>query len=189
MIPTTANNQFNQNVYEPLQASFVLPSSYVLEKTVFLALSTEVDQFGGSILPTYNDYNLAPMPYWPLLSSSTSMGMTIGELTEVFIALSCLSSVSEKFDESLLNLHGSIQCSEPNTCQEYTQSFPSNAKLKHHAKSLHHNAFECKYGKPYARFDNLKCHWKETLKFPCSHCNKYMGTNAFAREDHLTQHL
>lgn len=95
--------------------------------------------------------------------------------------------MSERSDKSLLNLHGLVQSPKPNTCQECTQLFHSNAELEGHAKSLHYNAFECKCGKLYARFDNLKRHWKETPKFPCPHYNKYTRINAFAREDHLTQ--
>lgn len=136
----------------------MLPSSYVLEGTNFLIPSTKVDQSGGIIFPMYNVYNSAPISYWPLLSPSTSVGMTIDELTELFIAPPHPLSVSERSDESLLNLHGSIQSPEPNTCQECTQSFPSNIEFKHHAKSLHQNAFECKCDKLYTCFNNLKHH-------------------------------
>lgn len=123
------------------------------------------------------------------LSRSTSVGLPIDAAAEVLIATPRPTSIGERSDESSPDLHGPIQTPEPNSCQECTQSFPTNVALERHARFLHHNSFKCKCGKPYARLDNLKRHWDQTPKFPCPHCNWYTGANAFAREDHLTQHL
>lgn len=115
--------------------------------------------------------------------------MAINQTAEESTAPPGPSSMSERSNERAPNLHGSIQSPEPNTCQECTQSFPSSAELERHAKSVHHAAFKCRCGKPYARLDNLKRHWNHTPKFPCPHCTRYTGVKAFAREYHLTQHL
>lgn len=143
-------------------------------------------QSGNTI---YGVGNAVPQSYMPLLSQSTFLGLPIDATAEVSIAPPHPTSVSEILHDSSLDLHGPIQHTEPNTCRGCRQSFPSTAELERHAKSLYHDAFECKCGKHYARLDNLKRHWNQTPRFPCPHCDKYTGINAFAREDHLTQHL
>lgn len=192
----TNHDQSNSsNGYELSQASFVIPSSYalketdLLQETDLLVPSTGADQFQDISLPACNGYGPAPTSYVPLLSPSTSAGMAIDATAEVPTVRPRPSSMSERSNESLPDLHGPIQSSQPNNCQECTQSFPSSAELERHAKFLHHAAFKCTCGKAYARLDNLKRHWNQTPKFPCPHCTRYTGANAFPREDHLTQHL
>lgn len=126
-------------------------------------------------------------PYVPLLSQFTPAGMAIDPTAKVSTAPPHPSFMSERSNERVRNLHGAIQSSEPNTCQEFSLSFSS--ELERHAKSVHHAAFKCTCGKSYLRLDNLERHWNQTPKFPCPHCTRYTGINAFAREDHLTQHL
>ena len=134
-------------------------------------------------LDTVSQYNV------PLLSDSTPLEFPIDATAEVFVATHHPTFIGERSNEGLHNLHGLLQTLEPNLCQVCFQSFPSNAELERHAQSLQHKAFGCKCGKTYARLDILKRHCDSTPKFPCPHCNRYTGANAFRREDHLTQHL
>ena len=149
-----------------------------------------VPQPGNTI---YGMGNAVPQSHMPFLSQSTFVGLpTDATDEEVSIAPPHPTSVNEILPHdstSPLGLHGPIQHTEPNTCQECTQSFPSTAELERHAKRLYHDAFKCKCGNHYARLDNLKRHWDQSPKFPCPHCTKYTGVKAFPREDHLTQHL
>ena len=123
------------------------------------------------------------------VSESTSPGLRIDAMPEVFIRIHRASFIGEWSNESLHDLHGLIQTAESNICQECTQSFPSTTDLKRNAKSFHHNDFKCKCGKTYARFDIFKRHWNQTPKFPCPNCNRYIGASAFPRENYFTQHL
>lgn len=115
--------------------------------------------------------------------------MAIDPTAKVSTAPPHPSFMSERSNERAHKLHGAIQSSEPNTCQECSQSFSSSAELEGHAKSVHHAAFKCTCGKSYARLDNPSGTGTKPPKFPCPHCTRYTGANAFAREDHLAQHL
>lgn len=189
--PTLINPNDDQysNVYESLQPSSALPSCYTLEEADFLAPSTGVDQSGNTFFSTYDVGNAVPQSCVPFLSYTTPLGLPIDATAEIFIATHRPAFIGERSNESPHDLHGPIQTSKPNMCQGCTKSFHSTAKLERHAKSLHHNAFKCKCDKTYACLDILKRHCDQTPKFPCPHCNRYTGANAFAREDDLTQHL
>lgn len=177
------------NIYGPLQPSSALPLYYSLEDEDLYAPSTGVDQSGRTFFSTYDMGNTFPQSHMPLFSESTSLGLPIDVTPEVFLTTDRATIIGEISNESPHDHHGLIETAEPNICQECTQLFPSTADLTRHAKSFHHNAFKCKCGKTYARLDILKRHCNQTPKFPCPHCSRYTGASAFAREDHLTQHL
>ncbi len=189
--PTLINPHDDQysNVYQPWQPSSALPLCYTLEAADFLSPATGVDQSGNTFFSSYDVGNAVTQSYVPLLSHITPLELPIDTTAEVFAATQRATFIGETSNESPHDLHGPIQTAEPNICQECTQSFPSITELERHAKLLHHNAFKCKCGKTYARLDILKRHCDQTPRFPCPHCNRYTGANAFAREDHLTQHL
>ena len=189
--PTLINPNDDQywNIYGPLQPPSTLPLCYSLEDEDLHAPSTRVDQSGNTFFSTYDMGNTFPQSHMPLFSESTSLRLPIDATPEVFITTHRETFIGERSNESLYDLQDLIQTAEPNICQKCTQPFPSTADLKRHAKSFHHNAFKCKCGKTYARLDILKRHCNQTPKFLCPNCNRYTGASAFARENHLAQHL
>lgn len=187
--PINPNDDQYLNVYGTLQPSLALPVYYSLEDEDLHAPSTRADQPGNTFFSTYDVGHTFPQSQMPLFSESTSLGLPTDATPEVSITTHSATFIDERPNESPDALHGLIQTAEPNICQECTQPFPSAADLNRHAKCFHHNAFKCKCGKTYARLDILKRHCNQTPKFPCPHCKRYTGASAFAREDHLTQHL
>ena len=190
--PTLINLDDDQysNVHGPWQTSSALPFCDASEKEDLLAPSPGFCQSGNNFFPTYRVGNTVPQSHVPLLSESTSLELLIDATAEVFVSTQHPTFIGERSnEEGLHDLHGPLQTLEPNLCQVCILSFPSNAELERHAQSLQHKAFGCKCGNSYARLDILKRHCDRTPKFPCPHCNRYTGANAFPREDHLTQHL
>ena len=189
--PTLINSNDNQysNVYAPWQPSSALPLCHALEKEDLLAPSPEFDQSGNTFFSTYHVGNTVPQSDVSLFQQPTSLGLPIDATAEDFGATHLPTFIGERSNEGLHDLHGPLQTLEPNLCQTCIQSFPSTAELERHAKSLQHKAFECRCGETFTRLDVLKRHCDKTPKFPCPHCNRYTGANAFPREDHLTQHL
>ena len=191
--PTLINSNDDQysNVYVgPWQTSSALPFCDASEKEDLLAPSPGLDQSGNTFFPTYRIGNTVLQSHVPLLSESTSLELPIDATAEVFDLTHHLTFIGERSnEESLYDLHGPLRTLEPNLCQVCIPSFPSNAELERHAQSLQHKPFTCKCGNRYARLGILKRHCDQTPKFPCPHCNRYTGANAFPREDHLTQHL
>lgn len=190
---STGVDQFGITIYDvgnavpqPGKTIYDVGNAALQSENTIYDVGNAVPQSGNTI----DDVgNAVPRSYMSLLSQSTFLGLPIDATAEVSIAPHHPTSANEILHNNSLGLHGPIQHTEPNTCQKCRQSFPSTAELERHAKSLYHGAFGCKCGKHYARLDTLKRHWNQTPKFPCPHCNKYTGINAFAREDHLTQHL
>jgi len=77
-------------------------------------------------------------------------------------------------------------------CNECSWQFPYKGALDSHARQTLHSPYVCYCGAPFSRLYDLDRHIqtfdRKTL-YPCPHCSKFSGPNAFARRDHLTQHL
>lgn len=79
------------------------------------------------------------------------------------------------------------------TCDECDEVFNSQADLHRHAREQRHAAYACKCNQTFSRADVLERHLDQYLpgkpKYPCPHCKRHRGDNAFKRKQHLTQHL
>lgn len=86
------------------------------------------------------------------------------------------------------------------TCASCVQGFNSSASPEKHGKDVNHQPFKCACGKGFGRPDTLKRHKASACKlrlplldvqprFGCPFCSNHDGNKAFARRDHLDQHL
>ncbi len=88
--------------------------------------------------------------------------------------------------------HGFLFDQSRHSCQECNSQFPTKVMLDSHAKATLHAPYGCLCGKHFSRIDVLKRHIQSLLateSYPCPHCKKHRGPQAFTRHDHLTQHL
>jgi hypothetical protein len=87
--------------------------------------------------------------------------------------------------------HGEISVNSRLCCDECGTPFEKKAALALHAKHTKHAAYICKCGKRCSRLDVLERHirtFQPTTTHPCPYCNKFRGSKAFTRRDHLLQH-
>jgi hypothetical protein len=79
-------------------------------------------------------------------------------------------------------------------CQECSVEFANRGDLNHHAIESKHQPFKCtNCGAGSNRIDSYQCHLRiHTINrpcFPCLFCFKYRDSEAFSREDKLSDHL
>ncbi|TVY73544.1 Zinc finger protein [Lachnellula suecica] len=89
-------------------------------------------------------------------------------------------------------LHGQSSDDMGTHCNECDAQFDKKSALKIHAKHTKHAPHLCKCGKRFARLDILDRHihtFQPITTHPCPYCNKFRGSKAFPRRDHLLQHL
>lgn len=89
-------------------------------------------------------------------------------------------------------LHGYLQIGNRTYCQQCNLYFPTRAILKSHAREAQHSPYRCRCGTFFSRLDVLRRHiqtFQPEISYPCPHCKKHRGSRAFARLDHLTQHI
>ncbi|KAG9232011.1 hypothetical protein BJ875DRAFT_497845 [Amylocarpus encephaloides] len=89
--------------------------------------------------------------------------------------------------------HGRCDHHYINQCAICSISFPTKAALHVHTKETEHTPYSCICGKLFSRIDVLDRHIHSShslaASYPCPHCKKHRGSQAFRRRDHLTQHL
>jgi hypothetical protein len=99
--------------------------------------------------------------------------------------------------EELLSLQYDIPSliSEPNmhTCAGCMRTFSRVSEIEEHAKRTRHKPFVClACNKGFSRRDAWTRHrdlHSSLRQYPCNRCDKYRGSDAFRRKDHLRQHL
>ena len=78
-------------------------------------------------------------------------------------------------------------------CSQCNQHFSRVAEMEDHAREAKHKPFACSQcSRLFSRQDALTRHrgiHKSQKRYPCEHCEKYRGQDAFKRRDHLRQHL
>jgi hypothetical protein len=78
-------------------------------------------------------------------------------------------------------------------CRTCPESFSQLVELEEHAKIAKHKQFACRQCTAcFSRHDALTRHREihDSQKlYPCPQCERYQGTAAFRRRDHLRQHL
>ncbi|KAI1318282.1 hypothetical protein F5Y16DRAFT_392082 [Xylariaceae sp. FL0255] len=69
----------------------------------------------------------------------------------------------------------------------------NDADLRKHGQQEGHRPYGCLCGSRFGRLDVLTRHIKSKInsnpEHPCPHCDRYQGSRAFQRYDHLVQHL
>lgn len=89
-------------------------------------------------------------------------------------------------------IHGPISSELGIRCDECGAVFYKRSLLLSHAKQAQHAPHICQCGKKCSRLDVLERHiqsFEPKTTHPCPFCNKFRGEKAFARRDHLLQHL
>ena len=90
-------------------------------------------------------------------------------------------------------VHGPAGPNSGRICHECGANLKTQILLINHADATKHEVQKCKCGKRFRRPGDLSRHLEEfdskNAKFPCSHCRRHRGGEAFKRKDHLTQHL
>jgi hypothetical protein len=92
----------------------------------------------------------------------------------------------------LVRVHGLDQVGQEIYCHQCNMQFSTNALLHRHGRETQHAPYRCRCGTTFSRLDVLRRHihtFQPKVSYPCPHCKKHRGSRAFARLDHLTQHL